>query len=146
MDKYEKRIIGATLMVLMVFIFSFIYAAQKLDTNLPECIPYGDAYSEGKVEVLDDNTMRVFAVAKMWSFEPAEIYIPAGTEVDLFLTSTDVVHGLYVENTNINLMAVYGAVNKTTVKFDKPGEYNVICHEYCGVGHQQMMGKIYVTY
>ena len=27
---------------------------------------------------------------------------------------------------------------------NKSGEYSVICNEYCGIGHHQMIGKIYV--
>jgi cytochrome c oxidase subunit II len=145
MDKYESRVMIAAALILTVFIFAIIYSTQKQSMDVPECIPYDGAYKTGKVEQLDSTTFRVFAVAKMWAFEPSEIYIPAGSEVDLYLTSNDVVHGMYVAGTNINLMAVYGAVNKTSMKFEKPGIYTIICHEYCGVGHQQMMGTIYVN-
>jgi cytochrome c oxidase subunit 2 len=27
---------------------------------------------------------------------------------------------------------------------NKSGEFSVICNEYCGIGHHQMIGKIYV--
>jgi cytochrome c oxidase subunit 2 len=30
------------------------------------------------------------------------------------------------------------------VTFDKPGEYLFICHEYCGLAHQTMAGKVIV--
>ena len=81
----------------------------------------------------------------MWQFEPAQINIPAGSEVDFFLTSHDVVHGFNISEKNVNLMAIYGSINKTTVKFDKPGVYKITCHEYCGVGHQAMQGEVVVT-
>jgi cytochrome c oxidase subunit 2 len=32
-----------------------------------------------------------------------------------------------------------------TVKFDRPGEYLFICHEYCGVAHHIMYGTITVA-
>ena len=41
-------------------------------------------------------------------------------------------------------MAVPGAINLQRVKFDKPGKYNIVCHEYCGVGHQNMQAEIIV--
>jgi cytochrome c oxidase subunit 2 len=44
------------------------------------------------------------------------------------------------------MMAVYGAVNKSTAKFDKPGVYKITCHEYCGAGHQNMQAEIIVNY
>ena len=43
-------------------------------------------------------------------------------------------------------MAIYGNLNKTTVRFDKPGVYNIICHEYCGIGHQNMRAQVIVNY
>jgi len=46
----------------------------------------------------------------------------------------------------VNMMAVYGGVNKTTVKFDKPGVYPIVCHEYCGSGHQHMKADVIVNY
>jgi cytochrome c oxidase subunit 2 len=81
----------------------------------------------------------------MWQFQPSEIYIPKGSEVDFFLTSKDVVHGFNIAEKNVNMMAVYGNINKTTVKFDKPGVYYITCHEYCGVGHQNMQAQVIVN-
>jgi cytochrome c oxidase subunit II len=60
------------------------------------------------------------------------------------VTSADVLHGFLIERTNINLMALPGQVSKTTARFDMPGEYRFFCHEYCGLGHQTMWGKVIV--
>ena len=94
---------------------------------------------------LDDKTYQVYAVAQMWQFQPSEVYIPVGSEVDFYVTSKDVVHGFNIHQKNINLMAVYGNINKTTVKFDKPGVYKITCHEYCGAGHQTMQAEVIVN-
>ena len=80
----------------------------------------------------------------MWQFEPAEINVTTGSEVDFYLTSKDVVHGFNIAPKNVNMMAVYGAINKTTVKFNEPGVYDIVCHEYCGVGHQNMRAQVIV--
>ena len=32
-----------------------------------------------------------------------------------------------------------------TVKPDRAGEYGVLCNEFCGIGHHNMVGKIYVV-
>ncbi len=145
-DKFEKQVITVTGIVVALFIFSIVYAMKKYDANVPECLPYDKAYEEPKVNKLDESTYQVFAVAKMWSFEPSQIYIPAGSEVDFFLTSKDVVHGFNIADKNVNMMAVYGAINKTTVKFEKPGVYKIVCHEYCGIGHQNMEAEVIVNY
>jgi cytochrome c oxidase subunit 2 len=109
-------------------------------------VPYGEAYTQPRIVKLDDSTYQVYMTAQMWSFEPTEIYLPVGAEVDLYLTTKDVVHGLAILNKNVNMMAVYGGINKTTVRFDEPGVYPIVCHEYCGSGHQNMMSEIIVNY
>ena len=144
LDKSEKKVIMITGAVLALFVFSVLYAKDKY-SNVPECVPFDKAFTEPKVEKLDDKLYQVFAVASMWSFEPAQIYIPTGSEVDIFLSSKDVVHGFNIAEKNVNLMAVYGNINKTTVKFDKPGVYKITCHEYCGVGHQNMQAEVIVN-
>jgi cytochrome c oxidase subunit II len=145
-DKLEKRIILSSLFLMGLFVFSLLYAKRRYKIDVPECLPYDKAYEEPKVTKLDEKTYQVFAVASMWQFQPAEIYIPVGSEVDFYLTSKDVVHGFNIAPKNVNMMAVYGAINKTTVKFDKPGVYDIVCHEFCGVGHQNMRGQVIVNY
>jgi cytochrome c oxidase subunit 2 len=145
MDKTEKKVIIITGVLLSLFIFSILYARTK-NNDLPDCLPYDKAYLEPKVTQLDDKTWQVYAVAQMWQFLPAKIYIPVGSEVDFFVTSKDVVHGFNIAEKNVNLMAIYGNINKSTVKFDKPGVYKITCHEYCGVGHQAMQSEVIVNY
>jgi cytochrome c oxidase subunit 2 len=145
-DKVEKRIILASGLLMSLFLFSVLYARGKYKSDVPECIPFDKAYTEPKVNKIDEKTYQVFAQASMWQFQPSEIYIPVGSEVDFFLSSKDVVHGFHIAEKNVNMMAVYGNINKTTVKFDKPGVYKITCHEYCGTGHQNMEAKVIVNY
>jgi cytochrome c oxidase subunit 2 len=144
MDQSEKKVIMITGATLALFIFSILYARGKYN-DIPECLPYDKAYEEPKVVKLDEKTYQVYSIAQMWQFQPSEIYIPVGSEVDFFLTSKDVVHGFNIADKNVNMMAVYGNINKTTVKFDKPGVYKITCHEYCGVGHQNMQAQVIVN-
>ena len=144
MDQSEKKVIMTTGATLALFIFSILYARGKYN-DIPECLPYDKAYEEPKVVKLDEKTYQVYSIAQMWHFQPSEIYIPVGSEVDFFLTSKDVVHGFNIADKNVNMMAVYGNINKTTVKFDKPGVYKITCHEYCGVGHQNMQAQVIVN-
>jgi cytochrome c oxidase subunit II len=145
-DKSEKKVVAITLALIGLFVFSLLYAKNKYRSDLPECLPYDKAYATPKINQLDAKTYQVFAVASMWQFEPSEIYIPVGSEVDFYLTSKDVVHGFNISEKNVNMMAVFGAIGKTTVKFDKPGVYDIVCHEYCGVGHQNMRAQVIVNY
>lgn len=144
MDPAEKKVILITGALLALFIFSILYARGR-NNDLPECLPFNKAYLEPKITQLDDKTFQVYAVAQMWQFQPNQISIPAGSEVDFYLTSKDVVHGLLINDKNVNLMAIYGNVNKTTVKFEKAGIYKITCHEYCGIGHQSMQAEVIVN-
>lgn len=81
----------------------------------------------------------------VWEYLPKEMTVPVGSSVTFYVTSSDVQHGFNVQNTNANFLVLPGQVSKLTIKFDKPGTYNYICNEYCGVGHGVMYGAIIVT-
>lgn len=82
--------------------------------------------------------------AQIWSFAPAEVRVPAGSTVRFWATSKDVIHGLLVPKHNINVMVLPGQIAYAQARFDTPGEYPIICHEYCGIAHHTMAGKIIV--
>ncbi|PYM85438.1 MAG: cytochrome C oxidase subunit II [Candidatus Rokuibacteriota bacterium] len=83
-------------------------------------------------------------LARVWSFTPREIRVPAGSTVRFWATSGDVVHGFFVAKANVNVMLLPGQVARVDARFDEPGEYPVICHEYCGLLHHTMAGRIIV--
>ena len=84
-------------------------------------------------------------VAKKWSFIPPHLKVQRGSVVDFYVTSKDVVHGFLIDGTEVNLMAIPGAVNYAQARFDKPGKHQILCHEFCGAGHDNMIGLIEVT-
>jgi cytochrome c oxidase subunit 2 len=86
----------------------------------------------------------VSMVAGIWTFTPNEIRVPAGSTIDFVVTSRDVVHGLFIPKVNVNTMVLPGQVAHVRARFDKPGEYVVICHEYCGIAHHTMAGRVIV--
>jgi cytochrome c oxidase subunit 2 len=123
---------------------ALIYAAAHLGITLPTCVASLAPFGAGKVIDRGNNHYEVQLVARMWSFDPAEIRLPPGADVDLYVSAKDVTHGFYIEHTGVNLMAVPGAVNAARVRFDAPGTYAMICHEYCGAGHQNMGGRFII--
>jgi len=70
--------------------------------------------------------------------------IPAGQRVTFRMTSTDVTHGFLIVGTNANTMLVPGYVSQFTTVFQRPGEYLIVCNEYCGLGHHLMSAKLIV--
>jgi cytochrome c oxidase subunit 2 len=83
-------------------------------------------------------------VAGIWFFSPNEIRVPAGSLVTFNATSRDVIHGLALHDVNVNLMLLPGRVVRATAQFNQPGEHLFVCHEYCGMAHHTMFGKVIV--
>jgi cytochrome c oxidase subunit 2 len=77
-------------------------------------------------------------------FTPNEIRVPAGARVTFLATSRDVIHGFSLHDANVNLMLLPGRVARAEAQFDRPGEHLFICHEYCGIAHHTMFGKVIV--
>ena len=94
------------------------------------------------------NSYEVHVIGRAWSWTPgtaAPIKLPLGAHVLFDVTSGDVLHGFEVQGTSINLTAIPGVVGHVSYTFDKPGTYYIICNEYCGAGHQAMIGRIIIT-
>src|SRR5262250_1624302 len=83
-------------------------------------------------------------VSQIWSFTPNEIHVPVGSTVTFIATSRDVIHGLFIPGVNINVMLIPGQISRVTAHFDRVGEYFIACHEYCGIAHHTMGGKVIV--
>ncbi len=82
--------------------------------------------------------------AQIWSFTPNEIRVARGSTIHFWATSPDVVHGLFIPRTNVNVMVLPGQIAHVQARFDTPGTYPIICHEYCGIAHHTMAGKVIV--
>lgn len=84
-----------------------------------------------------------YIMARMWSFNPV-LRLKAGTPYTIWLSARDVLHGFSITGQNLNVMAVPGHAYGIRLTPQKPGTYLIVCNEYCGLGHQGMMGKIIV--
>jgi len=93
---------------------------------------------------LGENHYKAVMTAFVFGFDPPNMEIPVGSTVDFEVTTPDVVHGFSIVGTNVNFMVVPGEVSHVRYTFDKPGEYLVICNEYCGIGHEYMKTTIVV--
>ena len=64
--------------------------------------------------------------------------------VKILLRSVDVLHTWYVPQFRSKMDAVPGIVTFYWFEPNKVGEYEVLCAEYCGVGHYAMRGGVEV--
>jgi cytochrome c oxidase subunit 2 len=116
--------------------------AGRLD---PDDVRTTAPFDEPGVTQTGDNEYEVVMIAQAWQWEPSEIEIPAEADVKFTVTSADVIHGFWVPETQANAMVIPGQVTEFTMNFDEPGTHSLICHEYCGIGHQNMGGTINVV-
>lgn len=86
-----------------------------------------------------------YMLAARYTFYP-ELVVKAGQEVKLWISSVDALHGFSIVGggQNINLQIAPEHAYGATFTPDEPGEYLIVCNEYCGLGHQGMKGRIIV--
>lgn len=92
-----------------------------------------------------DGSVTVRAVGQQYSFTPNCIIVPVDTKVVIRATSADVVHGLLIQQTNVNTMLVPGYVSEQIARFPKTGDHLMPCQEFCSVGHEGMWAMVKVV-
>ena len=84
-----------------------------------------------------------------WYWELDVEVVPLGQPVTFNVTSEDVNHGMGVYDENMTLLfqtqGMPGYVNSVSYTFDKPGDYQVLCMEFCGVAHHDMIAEFTVS-
>jgi len=141
----EKKVLVASLIFVAAMLGLIAYAAIRLGISVPTCITNVKPFEEGELIRVGPGRYEAHVVAKKWSFKPNRVKVERGSVVDFYVTSKDIVHGFMIERSNVNLMAIPGAVNYAQARFDNAGTYQILCHEFCGSGHDNMMGSIEVT-
>jgi cytochrome c oxidase subunit 2 len=159
-DKLEKRwlyIIGA--LVVMTWSVQIFYAARdnihppsnvegidSAQLHLLDGVG-GDEFAEDNIGVSrdEDGMLVVRMVAARYGFYPQRIDIPQGETFKLRVVSFDVLHGVYVPRSNLNLMIVPGYVSEVETALMTAGEHPFVCHEYCGLAHAYMYGLFNVV-
>jgi cytochrome c oxidase subunit 2 len=88
-----------------------------------------------------------------WSFSypeaegPAsgELVLPVDQQVELVMTSNDVIHSFWVPEWRLKEDVVPGIETTLLVTPDVIGTYDVICTELCGLGHSVMRSRAVVV-
>ncbi len=150
---YERLWVAGSMVLIVGFIATITYGAVGLGITMvddgeeplaPDEIDEDERFGEPRVEEVGDDEYEVYVVSATFFFQPDPIEIPAESEVTFYVTSRDVIHSFTVVGTNTNTMVIPGEVSAMTVEFDEPGEYGIVCNEYCGAGHHDMEGELIV--
>lgn len=110
----------------------------------PEKVEQTAPFDKPGLEKVGDKEYNAYMIAYAFGYKQPKMEIPAGSTIHFQVTSTDVVHGFQIPGTTVNMMVVPGEVNHFSYTFTKPGEYLIICNEYCGTGHEFMSTTIIV--
>lgn len=81
--------------------------------------------------------------AQMWTFYPV-LKLKKGQSYRLHVSSLDLQHGLCMLPMNMNFQVLPGYDHVLTITPTTSGDVNLICNEFCGIGHHLMTGKIIV--
>jgi len=84
-----------------------------------------------------------YLVARVWSFDPI-LVLQKGERYKLHLSSLDLQHGFSLQPMNLNLQVLPGYDLIVNITPTSAGEFDIVCNEFCGVGHHTMVGKIIV--
>ena len=84
-------------------------------------------------------------LAKKFAFEPSRIEVAEGETVRLMVRSADGVHGVGIKKFKIAEEVPRGG-KPIMIEFTATaiGEFDILCSEYCGKGHEEMAAKLVV--
>ncbi len=82
--------------------------------------------------------------ARQFSYSPSVLHVDAGDTVTIRLTSTDVVHGLYLDGYGLSVQADPGQTATLTFVADRSGSFRFRCNVTCGAMHPFMIGRLTV--
>ena len=166
--RYEKFWFGLSLLLIVGFIGTITYGAVGAGVKMVSddggtVEPSFSAISENEkfaqqegnraIPVQgEEDQYEVAVIAQRFAFLPGTgdpIEVPENSEVTFYVTSPDVIHGFSIVGTNANTMVIPGQMAEITVEFgevdgEQPKEYGLVCHEFCGAGHENMAGQVHV--
>ena len=145
----------------LVMFFMMIYwhgaGKQNLSNEAYQIKP--QAFAQKAQVMIDEYTVReesgfpvvrpppgsdVYLIARLWQWWPI-LEFEKDQSYRLHLSSMDWQHGFSLQPVNINLSVHPGYEMIVTITPDVAGEYGVLCNEFCGICHHNMVGKIYVV-
>ena len=133
--------------VVLTGVTNAIHPPSNVETIDPTTLHLDGEFAESNLGTAQelDGSLTARLIGEQYAFVPECVKVAVDTPVKFRLTSTDVVHGFLITGTNINLMLVPGYVSSLRARFETPGERLMPCHEFCGMGHEGMWGRIKVV-
>jgi cytochrome c oxidase subunit 2 len=84
-------------------------------------------------------------VARRFVYEPSEIPLKVGERVVIAIQSHDFVHGMNIPDLGKRLDLVPGQVTRLELRPQVAGVIEFVCDNFCGNGHEEMLGRFVVS-
>ncbi|HJW56974.1 MAG TPA: hypothetical protein VJ577_17035 [Burkholderiaceae bacterium] len=105
-------------------------------------------YSASHASTMSSGVQIVEAKGYQWRWELSRDHVAVNQPVEFRVSSADVNHGFAIYDPGMHIVAqtqaMPGYTNKLHYTFDKKGTYKILCLEYCGIAHHNMMTEIKV--
>ena len=73
------------------------------------------------------------------------LVVPEHTPIKLNIESLDVIHSFYLPAFRVKVDAVKKFPTYVWFRTQEPGEFDIMCTEYCGLDHSKMLAKLKVV-
>jgi cytochrome c oxidase subunit 2 len=116
-------------------------------------LAYVGAKTLGSIGLIDPSALQVKVTAGQWYWQfqypeygitTTELYLPVQTQIDLEMTSVDVIHSFWVPEFRVKQDIIPGRTVDLRVTPILIGQYTVRCAELCGLRHAYMETPVYV--
>lgn len=107
-----------------------------------------------KMSIVPKDAMEVKVTAQkwFWSFDYPEgvntvneLVVPLGKPVKLLMSSKDVIHSFFVPDFRIKMDVLPNRYTLTWFEATGTGNFDILCAEFCGDKHSEMLGKVRVV-
>jgi cytochrome c oxidase subunit 2 len=109
-------------------------------------------YISAAVPPADALEIKVIGKRWLWEFQYPngvrtvnELRVPVNKPVKLVMISEDVIHSFYVPSFRIKQDLLPSRYTQVWFEATQPGVHRVLCAEYCGRSHSDMLGTIHVV-
>jgi cytochrome c oxidase subunit 2 len=117
-------------------------------------LAYIGAMSLAEVQRVDPSAMVVKVLGGQWFWKfqypdygitSDKLYLPVNKQVDLQMTSQDVIHSFWVPEFRVKQDLVPGRTTELRITPTIIGQFKVLCAELCGTSHAYMEGVVNVV-
>jgi len=125
-------------------------------TVLTALLAYSLGVSRALTQAMSEAPLRIEVIGRQYWWEVRypdlgegavtanALHLPVGREVELHLTSADVIHSVWVPNLHGKLDMIPGRVNRQRLRADRVGVLRGQCAEFCGAQHTLMAFDVVV--